>query len=474
MAGHRSSDPTWYALHAVEAPPRGRLSLDTDVDVCVVGGGLAGLTAAREIARRGWSVVLLESRHVGAAASGRNCGFVLPGFHQSLAAIVERVGFDTARALWALSEAGLDYVRDAIVATGMPGVPRVDGWLDVSKQDNGDAALRQLQLLGEIGADVEGWPVERVRDALRSPCYFHAIHHPRAFHINPHNYALGLAAAAEAEGVRIFEATPVLELDPAGVRKRLVTPSARVRAGHVVLAGNVDLGRLMPDVHGTALPLTTYVGVTAPLGAKLHDLVRYSGAVSDSDHVDSHYRIVGGDRLMWAGRMTAWAGKARRHEKQLAREIGRIYPALGQVRFDHVWSGTIGRPIHAMPQIGELQPGVWLAAGFGGHGLNTSALAGQLIAEALVEGDDSWLHFEGYELIWAGGLAGRATAQVAYWARRALERFGRRRSRSGKSDAPALAMAGHDPGAGEPAEATPLPPAAPLTRSERPSSGPAA
>src|ERR1700747_2010796 len=135
---------SWYAQRAMGAFERPRLSLDLDVDVCVVGGGLAGLTVAREVARRGWSVAVLEAKRVAWNASGRNCGFVLPGFAQDIERMVERLGLEHAKALWALSEAGVDYVREAIRENEMPGVDPIDGWLNVSKVDNGDAFLAQV------------------------------------------------------------------------------------------------------------------------------------------------------------------------------------------------------------------------------------------------------------------------------------------------------------------------------------------
>ncbi len=97
------------------------------------------------------------------------------------------------------------------------------------------------------------------------------------------------------------------------------------------------------------------------------------------------------------------------------RDVLRNYPALGKVEVAHLWRGTLGRPVHRMPQIGEMEPGVWVAGGFGGHGLNTTAMAGELIARAIVERDETWRLFAPYELVWAGGLFGRALAQGVYW-----------------------------------------------------------
>jgi glycine/D-amino acid oxidase-like deaminating enzyme len=420
---------TWYAAKLGRIPERPALTLDLDIDVCVVGAGLAGLTAAREIARNGWSVVVLEARRIASGASGRNTGFVLPGFAAEPDSIVARVGFERAKDLWALSEAGLEYVRSAIAEDAMAGVDPQPGWLYVSKTDNGDEFLQLMRRLGEFGCDIEGWPTSQVRAVLKSEHYFHAIHFPRAIHINPLHYAFGLAVAAERDGARIFEATPALSIDPAGVRKRIVTPAARIRANHVVLCGNVQIGGLMPSVVGTLLPVTTYVITTAPLGPILADTVAYRGAVSDTDLADNHYRVVDGDRLMWSGRATTWARSASRYVRSLKADIRHTYPQLRNVAVDHAWSGTLGNSVHRMPQIGELGPGVWLASGFGGHGLNTTAMAGNVIARAIIDGDQTWRQFNPFELIWAGGVLGRATAQVGYWAKRIRDAQAERQAR---------------------------------------------
>lgn len=414
----------------VQAPQRPALTSDLDVDVCVIGGGFAGLTTAREIARNGWSVVLLEAGRIAANASGRNTGFVLPGFAAEPESLIARVGFERTKDLWALSQAGLDYVRDTARADGGAGLDSQDGWLYVSKVDDGDDLLRDIQLLGELGCEIEGWPTERLRSVLCSERYFYAIRYLRALTIHPLNYALALAAAAEKDGARIFEATRALSVDLAGVRKRINTPAARVRANHVVLCANVQLGALMPRVAATLVPITTYVITTAPLGARLDEAVRYRGGVSDSDRADNHYRIVGGDRLMWSGRATTWIRDARHYVRALTTDIKTTYPQLGDVVVDNAWSGTLGNTVHRMPQIGELAPGVWLASGFGGHGLNTTAMAGNIIARAIVDGDDTWKQFTPFELVWAGGLGGRAVVQGRIWVKRLLDGFAQRRARA--------------------------------------------
>lgn len=447
---------SWYAA-AGQPPARPALSSDLDVEVCVVGGGLAGLTAAREIARSGSSVVLLEKGRLAGGASGRNTGFVLPGFAAEPDALIARIGFERTKKLWALSQAGLDYVRRT--AADATGSAAQNGWLYVSKRDNAEAFLRLAGLLGELGCEAEYWPTERVRAQLRSERYFDAIHYLRAFAIDPLNYALTLAAAAERDGVRIFENTPALSIDPAGVRKRILTPAARLRASQVVLAGNVQIKPMMPRLAATLVPITTYVITTVPLGAeRLARAVAYRGAVSDSDRADNHYRMVGGDRLMFSGRATVWPRQPHRYVRALTGDIAKTYPQLGRVEVDYAWAGTLGNTVHRMPQIGELGPGVWLASGFGGHGLNTTAMAGNLIARAVVAGDQTFREFTPFELVWAGGTLGRVAVQTRVWLRRlvdaAAERH-RQRTAARRKVPEAAAPAMAPPGSVAAASATP-------------------
>lgn len=420
---------SWYAATMVDVEPRPRLALDLDVDVCVIGGGLAGLTTARELARSGWSVVLIEAGRLAQSASGRNTGFVLPGFGADADRLIARIGFERTKDLWTLSQAGLDYVRNAIRENGDKRIDPQPGWLYVSKKNDTDEFLGYVALLGELGCEIEGWPTERIRSVLRSERYFYAINYLRAFSIHPLNYALMLAAAAERDGARIFENTPAISIDPAGVRKRIVTPGARLRASHVVLCGNVEINALMPRLGATLTPVTTYVIATAPLGGRLTETIGYRGAVSDTDLADNHYRIVGGDRLMFSGRSTAWARNPRRYVGALMADIKKTYPQLGNVAVDYAWNGTLGISVHRMPQIGEIGPGVWLASGFGGHGLNTTAMAGNLIARAIVEGDQTWRQFTPYELVWAGGAFGRAAAQLRVWIKRFRDSVEERRAK---------------------------------------------
>jgi gamma-glutamylputrescine oxidase len=415
MEGADQSDygPSWFSRTTHLPPLRNALNYEIDVDVCVVGGGLAGLTVAREIVRRGWSVALLEGARIAWNASGRNNGLVMAGYPAAIEKIVERIGLPAARALWTLSEEGVRCVRETIADLGLESIVQGQGWLEVSKFDDREAALGRARLLAEeFDVAAEPWSLDEVRDVLRTDRYFGAVHYPDAFQINPLAYALALADAVERAGVFVFENTPALTIDPAGVRKRVNTPEGRVRAGRVVLAGNVHLGDVNKRVAGTLVPAVAYTAVTKPLGSRLESVITYPGMVTDSRYGNYSYRVIDGDRLMWTGGVSIRDRNTRLMARRLARAIRTTYPDLGPVAFEDFWWGMMGFAVHRMPQIGEVQPGLWLTSGFGGHGINTSAIAGKLIAKAIVESDTTWETFLPYELVWAGGKAGRALIQA--------------------------------------------------------------
>ena len=401
-----------------EAREHWRLTFDLDVDICIVGAGLAGLTVALEAARLGASVAVLEGRAVGWNASGHQLGTVMPGYGRPIGELIARIGLEDARELWALSRDGAEYVRSNATEESMPGIELSEGALEVSNVDVGEQLISRLQTLGEdFETEVEGWQIDRVRAELKTDRYFHGVYYPKAFQIDGRKYVHGLAALARRAGARIFEDTPVVSIDPSGIRKRIVTPSARLRASHIVLAGNIHLGATLRRLSETLLPVWRYAAVTAPLGERLAETIAFKGSVTDTDGVD-HFRIVDGDRLMWASPETTWAARPQRFAGAVQRRIRTIFPRLGKVAIAEVWGGAVGQTVHGMPQIGQLRKGLWVASGFGRQGLNTSAMAGQLIARSILWGDERWRLFSPFELVWAGGTTGRAAGYaIGMWGR---------------------------------------------------------
>ncbi len=419
------SETSTSATNQADAAPlreRMRLSFDLDVDICIVGAGLAGLTVALETARLGASVAVLEGRHVGWNASGHQLGTVMPGFGLPVGELIERVGFEDTRELWSLSREGAEFVRSLAREELIPGIGLSEGALEVSNVDAGDQLISRLQMLSEdFGTEVEGWQVDRVRDQLKTDRYFHGVYYPKAFQIDGGKYVHGLAALARRAGARIFEDTPVVSIDSSGIRKRIVTPTARLRATHIVLAGNIHLGAPLRRLSDTLLPVWRYAGVTVPLGGRLAEVIAFRGSVSDTDGID-HFRIVDGDRLMWASPETTWRMRPQHFAGAISRRIRTVFPRLGrgvgQIEIAEMWGGAIGQTVHGMPQIGQLRKGLWVASGFGRQGLNTSAMAGQLIARSILWGDERWRLFSPFELVWAGGPIGRVAGQiVGLWGR---------------------------------------------------------
>ena len=399
-------------------PDRSHISFDLDVDIAVVGAGIAGLSVALEAARLGASVAVLEGRHIGWNASGHQLGTVMPGYALPIGELIARVGFEDTRELWLLSKQGAELVRANASEDLIPGIAISEGALEVSNVDVGDQLISRLQMLGEdFETEVEGWQVDRVRAELKTNRYFHGVYYPNAFQIDGRRYIHGLAALARRAGARIFEDTPVVSVDPSGIRKRIVTPSARLRASHIVLAGNVHLGATLRRLSETLLPVWRYAAVTAPLGERLTEAITFKGSVTDTDGID-HFRIVDGDRLMWAGPETTWAARPERFAPAIARRIQTIFPQLGRPEVAEVWGGAAGHTVHGMPQIGQLRRGLWVTSGFGRQGLNTSAMAGHLIARSILWGDERWRLFSPFELVWAGGTTGRVAGYfIGMWNR---------------------------------------------------------
>jgi glycine/D-amino acid oxidase-like deaminating enzyme len=248
-----------------DAPFRSRLSFDLDVDICVVGAGLAGLTVALEAARLGASVAVLEGRHVGWNASGHQLGTVMPGYSLPIGDLIERVGLEDARELWALSKEGADYVRAAATEEAMPGIALTEGALEVSTVDAGETLISRLQTLSEdFETEVEGWQVDRVRDQLGTARYFHGIYYPRAFQIDGRKYIHGLAAQARRAGAassRIRRSSASIRRDSqahrdaVGAAARIAHRAGRQRSSRRAVAppvGDAAAGLALCRGHGAA------------------------------------------------------------------------------------------------------------------------------------------------------------------------------------------------------------------------------
>jgi gamma-glutamylputrescine oxidase len=337
---------------------------------------------------------------------------VTAGFTRGLEAVARIAGRAAAEALYRLSREAVGLLRRRIerqaIACGL-----VPGVVEASWCDDDAAAARRAEARNRLGARLEPWPGERIRAAYRTACYRSALFDPDGFHLDPLALCRGLAAAAAAMGVVIHEASPARALEPTGAAWRVTTPAGSVRAGAVVLCTGAARSGLAPALARAVLPITSHIAVTAPLGERLAVAVRAPYAVHDDRMATGYYRPLPGGRLLWGGGVEA-LGRRRRPEAALRKDLARVFPPLADVPFAFLWSGTMGFVRHRMPVVRRLAPGLWVATGFGGHGLNTTTLAGELVAAALAEGDGRWRLLEPFALRWHGGRLGPFVAEAFY------------------------------------------------------------
>lgn len=413
MTSHVNS---YYAATLAGARDYPALGSSVAADVCVVGGGLAGLSTALELARAGTSVVVLEGARVGFGASGRNGGFVAAGYAEDLDAIARRVGRDHARELFALSCDGVRQVRENIAAFDIAAAQSRPGALRVLRHDDEAAFSHAPDRLREAyGYDVDYWPMEKVRAHLKSERYFQGLYDAGAVHIHPLNYVAGLGAACAAAGAQVFEQSAARCIEPKGAGHVVRTERGSVDAEHVVLCHSTYGRGLHAGLDRAVLPVATYVVATGPAPALLDAAIATEAAVADTRRAGDYYRRLADGRLLWGGRITTQRSEPSRLAHLLKRDIVAVYPQLAGLEIDHAWAGLMAYATHKMPIIGPLQPGIWAATGFGGHGLNTATVAGRLIGDAIARGDDRYRLFAPFGMPWAGGMAGRAATQAAYW-----------------------------------------------------------
>ncbi|MBO1114346.1 NAD(P)/FAD-dependent oxidoreductase [Bordetella petrii] len=408
----------------------GALAGPASTDICIVGGGLAGLTAALELARRGRQVTLLEACRVGWGASGRNGGSVSPAFSAGADLIRRRVGQAGYEGLYRLSIEGVDIIRDNIRDLGIADARKVDGRLRVLRYDDAASLRAYCDEQRRFGRQVRLLQRDEVRELLRSDAYFQGVYDPDSFHFHPLNYALALARECARLGVRIHEDSPVRSASLAGAAKRLTTPEGSVEAQTVVFCTGGYTDGLVPALRRAMLPIATYIMLTEPLGERVREAIRTDAAIGDTRRAGNYYRVVEGGRISWGSHITTRIDDPPDLAESLRAELLSVYPQLAGVRVEVAWSGRMAYARHLMPQIGQLQPGAWYCTAFGGHGMNTTAIGGRVVAEGICGDSERYRQFAPFGLDWNGGPLGTAAVQLTYWSYQARDRLRERRSRA--------------------------------------------
>ena len=385
--------------------------------VAIVGGGYAGLNTALGLAERGMrDVVLLEREQIGFGASGRNGGFVFGGYSLGEQSLLDQLEESRARALFKLTTEAVQLIRRRIADYAIA-CDCVDQGVIWANWFRDPAVLRhRQQLLAEYYDSSWQWlPQEQLRESVRSERYHDGLYERDALHLHPLNYAIGLAAAATGQGVRIHENSGVMSLVRAGAQWCLRTAQGMVMADQVVLACGGYLAGLQPAIDRAILPIATYVMVTEPLGARMDECLHTRAAVYDTRFAFDYYRALPDTRLLWGGRISIRNRSPQAVKRLLTQDLLRVFPQLKGVQVDYAWSGLMSYARHQMPQIGGSDNGLWWAQAFGGHGLAPTCAAGELLASAIAEGDDRWTQFADYGLRSTYRPFGYLGAQASYW-----------------------------------------------------------
>ncbi|AXL49203.1 FAD-dependent oxidoreductase [Paraburkholderia caffeinilytica] len=407
------------------APLTGRRS----VNVCIMGGGLAGLSTALGLAERGVAdIAVLEAEQVGFGASGRNGGFVFGGYSLDCADLLKALGPARARELYALTTDAVDLMRKRIQRYRID-CDMTDAGVILANWFDEPARLDTQRRLMRDAFGVEWEPVAAAALAsqLKTSRYHGGLFERNAFHFHPLKYVLGVAGAAANAGVQIHEKSPVVHLERSGAGFVVHTPQGALEARHVVMAGGGYARNVYAPVERAVLPIATYVMATEPLGARLKDAMNTRAAVYDTRFAFDYYRPLPDTRILWGGRISVRDRAPDVIARLLRRDLLKVYPQLRDVRVEYAWGGLMSYARHKMPQIGRSQDGVWYAVGFGGHGMAPTTVSGELLAAAISGERPVPDAFAAFGLTPTYGALGLAAAQLTYTAMQTRDALAARR-----------------------------------------------
>ena len=385
---------SYYVATAPREQRFGALQSNLDCDVAVVGGGLAGLSAAIELADRGFSVVLLEARQVGWGASGRNGGQVIAGLACDQSVIDAQLGREDSQRIWDMTSEAIRLIaerRERFVID----CDWTDGYMSMADSPRKARDLRTWheRMAREYGYQTTWIEQRDVRRWIDSPRFHSGVHDPLGGHLHPLKYCLGLASAAFNLGIRLHEESAVLSIEP-GSTAVVRTRHGTVRASHVLLAGNVYLQGIAPALEKRVMPVGTYIVASKPLEPGLASaLIPSRSAVCDTNFVLDYFRPTRDERMLYGGRVSYSTATPMNLAGSMQRRMAHTFPQLRDTEVEYAWGGFVDISMNRAPDFGRLSavpggPGrayanVYYLQGFSGHGLALTGLAGKLVAEAI-------------------------------------------------------------------------------------------
>ena len=386
---------SWYAATANELRSFEQLRGEVRADVCVIGAGFTGLSAALHLAEAGRSVVLLDAHRVGFGASGRNGGQLGSGQRVEQDQIEKWVGRDDARTLWKLAEDSKDLVKHLVAKHDIqcdlrPGI--MHACFSKSEVRHEHDYVKKLQ--DDYGYDeIEPLGHEQAQAICPSPKYVGGSLDMGAGHVHPLNLTLGLAAAADMAGARIHENSPVQNIEPgrsAGDKTLVQTDQGQVLADHVILACNGYLGGLNRKVAARVMPINNFIAATRPLGEDVARVLRRDVAVADTKFVINYFRLSSDNRLLFGGGETYGYRFPDDIAALVRKPMTEIYPHLKDIEIDYAWGGTLAITMKRFPYLARVDKNILSASGYSGHGVGTATHAGQLLAEAVIGQSDGF------------------------------------------------------------------------------------
>ncbi len=407
---------SWYEAEAgADRRPavQGRLACR----IAVIGAGLAGVSTALSLIERGCrDVVVVDAEGPGAGASGRNGGFVFAGYSLDNDALIKQLGAPAAAEMHGQTRAAVALIRRRILHYGIECQLNEAGVLLADWFDQPDALQRYAaRMRDDLGFELDWLNPEQRQQWVRSPRYGGGLHEPGSFHFHPLRHIRGLAGVIERSGGRVFGQSAVSRIRRSGPGWRLDCPKGDIQAESVVLTTGGYDRRLHRRVQRALQPVATYIAVTEPLGERLKICLPRPVAVYDTRFAFDYYRPLPDSRLLWGGRISMAGRSPTAIRQMMRRDLGRVFPELAEVRLDYAWGGWMSYARGQMPLLGQSPDGLWYGLAFGGHGMATTTLAGEVLAEALLGERRRLEMFQRWSPRWAGGALGRLFGQGIYW-----------------------------------------------------------